>query len=163
MATTSIAPIDHAALDTIMSRLEQRYGLDPRVDRGFRLFMAGNVELSQECPDTAFVTGDSGKGYWTTATGFCECPDAERGNVCKHQLAVKIACQMRAVAQSKSAQQDNGDDLRARYAKLTKAHQDHGRALIASGVRPIDDPFYLERDALIQRIKARLPVATLIR
>lgn len=52
-------------------------------------------------PCTAPVTGDSGSTYTATATGFYECPDAANGKVYKHQLAVKIACQMAAVAQTK--------------------------------------------------------------
>ena len=32
-AQQSAAPIDHAALDVILSHLERRYGLDPRIDR----------------------------------------------------------------------------------------------------------------------------------
>ena len=97
MATQIVAPapqIDHAALDRIMTDLERRYGHEPRLDRGFRLFMAGSVSLFEEEPCTALVTGDSGTTYTATATGFCECKDAENGHICKHQFAVKIACQM---------------------------------------------------------------------
>src|SRR4051812_18984594 len=71
---TSISELTHAVLDTIMTRLEARYGADPRVERGFRLFMADKVELSAEDSSAALVHGDSGKCYWTTVSGFCECP-----------------------------------------------------------------------------------------
>src|SRR6266536_2557710 len=111
MATQSVAhAIDHAALGAIMRRLEQRYGHDPRLDRAFRLFMGDRVELSQEDLTAALVHGDNGRDYWATSTGFCECPDAERGHICKHQFAVKIAVQMRAVEQAK---QSEARDLRA--------------------------------------------------
>jgi len=52
-------------------------------------------------PCTALVTGDSGSTYTATATGFCDCPDAANGKVCEHQFAVKIDCQMAAVARTK--------------------------------------------------------------
>jgi len=51
-------------------------------------------------PRTAQVTGDSGSTYTATAAGYCECPDAANGKVCEHQFAVKIACQMAAVARA---------------------------------------------------------------
>jgi hypothetical protein len=44
-----------------------------------------------------------------------------------------------------------------------REHQDHGRALIGSGQRPVDDPIYQERDLVIQRVRSRLPVPTLVR
>ena len=40
VTASSIAPtasIDHAALDVILSHLERRYGLDPRIDRAYRI------------------------------------------------------------------------------------------------------------------------------
>jgi hypothetical protein len=99
---------------------------------------------------------DSGRSYWATADGFCECPDAERVARCKHALAVLIAVQLAAVARSKATQDD---DARATFARLTREHQEHGRELIAAGTRPIDDRTYRQRDDEIQVLRRRLPAA----
>src|SRR5688500_585614 len=155
MATQIVAPaapIDHAALDTIMCRLERRYGHEPRLDRAFRIIMSDRVDLSVVDIKAGLVHGDSGRSYWATVDGFCECPDAERVARCKHALAVTIAAQLRAVAQA-----------RATYARLCTEHQDHGRALIAAGTRPVDDADYQVRDEQIQAMRRALPAATLIR
>jgi hypothetical protein len=152
MAVQSIAPaapIDHAALNVILSHLERRYGLDPRIDHAYRIVMSGRVAL-QDGGATVLVHGDSGRDYYATVEGFCECPDAERVARCKHSLAVAIAAQLAAVAQML-------------FAKLTREHKDHGRALIGSGQRPVDDPIYAQRDLLIQRLRSRLPIPTLVR
>jgi hypothetical protein len=69
---------------------------------------------------------------------------------------------MAAVARAK-ATQDDTTGLRAYYAKLTREHQKHGRAIIESGLRPVDDTVYMERDHQIQRVKAQFPVPTLVR
>src|SRR6266571_176359 len=87
------APIDHAALDVILSHLERRYGLNPRIDRAYRIVVSGRVELAADEPTTGLVHGDSGRDYWATVDGFCECPDAERVARCKHALSVMIAAQ----------------------------------------------------------------------
>lgn len=165
MAVQSIAPaaqLDHAALDRIMTRLESRYGHDPRLDRAFRLFMGDRVELSETEPTTALVHGDSGKSYWATALGFCECPDHANGHVCKHQLATKIAAQMRAVEIAKRPEA-KAEETRTTYLQLCQQQQQYGRMLHAQGTRPVDDISWLERDQHIQRVKAQLPPATLIR
>ena len=146
------APIDDAALDTIMSRLEQRYGHEPRLDRAFRIVLSDRVDLSAVDIKAGLVHGDSGRSYWATVDGFCECPDAERVARCKHALAVVIASQLRAVAKA-----------RATYARLCTEHQEHGRALIAAGTRPVDDAAYQARDAQIQTLRQQLPAVTLIR
>jgi hypothetical protein len=163
MAQTIVAPtgpVDHAALDVILTNLERRYGHEPRIDRAYRIVMSGRVELSENDPKTALVHGDSGRDYWATVDGFCECPDAERVARCKHSLACIIVAQLAAVAKAKAAQQD---DLCETFARLTREHQVHGRALIASGVRPVDDATYRERDEQIQAMRHLLPAATLIR
>src|SRR5262245_10360448 len=150
MAVQSIAPaatVDHAALDVILTHLERRYGLDPRIDRAYRIVVSGRVELCADEPTTGLVHGDSGRDYYATADGFCECPDAERVARCKHSLAVVIATQLATVARSKAIEVDG---VRATFTRLTREHQDHGRALIASGERPIDDAVYMERDDQIQ-------------
>ena len=155
MATQIVAPaphIDHAALDTIMCRLEARYGHEPRLDRALRIVMSGRVDLSVVDMKAGLVHGDSGRSYWATVDGFCECPDAERVARCKHSLAVTIAVQLRAVAKA-----------RATYARLCTEHQQHGRELIASGVRPVDDATYQSRDEQIQAMRQQLPAATLFR
>jgi len=155
MAVQSIAPtapLDHAALDVILSHLERRYGLDPRIDRAYRIIVSDRVDLSVVDSKAGLVHGDSGKSYWATVDGFCECPDAERVARCKHALAVLIAAQLAAVAKA-----------RATYAHLTREHQEHGRALIAAGTRPIDDATYRDRDDRIQALRRRLPAVSLIR
>jgi hypothetical protein len=154
------APIDHAALDVILTHLERRYGLDPRIDRAYRIVVSDRVELCADEPTTGLVHGDSGRDYYATVDGFCECPDAERVARCKHSLAVVIAVQLTAVSKSKAI---TNDDIRATYTRLTREHQDHGRALVASGQRPIDDAVYAERDDQIQALRSRLPVVSLIR
>jgi hypothetical protein len=162
VTASSIAPaarVDHAALDVILSHLERRYGLDPRIDRAYRIVVSDRVDLSVVDPRAGLVHGDSGRSYWATVDGFCECPDAERVARCKHALAVLIAIQLAAVAKSKATQ----DDPRATYARLTREHQEHGRELIASGTRPIDDATYRQRDDEIQALRLRLPAASLIR
>jgi hypothetical protein len=167
MAVQSIAPaapIDHAALDVILSHLERRYGLDPRIDRAYRIVVSDRVDLSVVDHRAGLVHGDSGKSYWATVDGFCECPDAERVARCKHALAVLIAAQLAAVAKAKATkQQEDVDEVRALYARLATAHQDHGRALIASGTRPIDDATYRQRDDEIQALRLQLPAVSLIR
>jgi uncharacterized Zn finger protein len=105
------------------------------------------------------VHGDSGRSYWATVDGFCECPDAERVARCKHSLAVLIAVRLAAVAKAKATQ----EDVRATFARLTREHQEHGRALIAAGTRPIDDAAYRDRDDRIQALRLRLPAVNLIR
>jgi hypothetical protein len=68
------------------------------------------------------------------------------------------------VAKAKAAQEaTDAVETQALFAKLTREHQDHGRALIGSGQRPADDPSYQERDLVIQRVRSRLPVPTLVR
>src|SRR5215211_5014340 len=143
---STAAPVDHAALDVILTHLERRYSLDPRIDRANRIVVSGRVELCADEPTTGLVHGDSGRNYYATADGFCECPDAERIARCKHSLAVVIAVQLAAVTKSKASADEN---VRATFARLTREHQDHGRALIASGQRPIDDAVYVERDEQI--------------
>ena len=155
MAVQSIAPaaqIDHAALDVILSHLERRYGLDPRIDRAYRIVVSDPVDLSIVDSRAGLVHGDSGTSYWATAGGFCECPDAERVARCKHALAVLIAVQLAAVAKARTT-----------YTRLTREHQEHGRELIAAGTRPIDDPTYRDRDDRIQALRHRLPAVSLIR
>jgi uncharacterized Zn finger protein len=105
------------------------------------------------------VPGDSGTSYWATVDGFCECPDAERVARCKHALAVLIAVQLAAVAKSKATQ----EDVRATFARLTRQHQEHGRELIAAGIRPIDDATFRDRDDQIQALRLRLAAVSLIR
>ena len=149
MAAQSIAPaapIDHAALDVILAHLERRYGLDPRIDRAYRIVVSDRVDLSVVDSKAGLVHGDSGRSYWATVDGFCECADAERVARCKHALAVLIATQLAAVAKA-----------RATYRRLTREHQEHGRVLIAAGARPIDDAAYRERDDEIQALRRRLP------
>jgi hypothetical protein len=165
MATRIVPPppadLDYQALDTILSHLEHRYGLDPRIDRAYRIVMSARVEV-QDDGTTGLVHGDSGRDYWATADGFCECPDAANGHRCKHSLGVLIAAQLAAVAKATAArQQAEAEAARQLYALLTKGHQDHGRALIASGVRPADDPIYQQRDALIQQTRAKLPALSI--
>src|SRR5438876_673168 len=115
------APIDHAALDVILTRLERRYGLDPRIDRAYRIVMSGRVDLSDVDRKAGLVHGDSGKSYWATIDGFCECPDAERVARCKHSLAVVIATQLAAVAESKASVDVK---IRATFVRLTHEHQE---------------------------------------
>jgi hypothetical protein len=98
--------IDHAALDVILTHLERRYGHDPRIDRAHRIVVSDRVELCADEPTTGLVHGDSGRDYYATADGFCECPDAERVARCKHSLAVVIAVQLAAVAKSKVSADD---------------------------------------------------------
>jgi hypothetical protein len=152
--------IDHAALDAILSHMERRYGLDPRLDRAYRVVVSDRIELSVVDPKAGLVHGDSGPAYWATADGFCECPDAERVARCNHALAVIIAVQLAAAAQSKAS---HGDDARVTYARLTREHQEHGRELIAAGTRPIDDTTYRDRDDRIQALRLQLPAVSLIR
>lgn len=162
MAVQIVSPtVDHAALDRILSHLERRYGFDPRLDRAYRIVMSERVELSTEDPTAGLVHGDSGKSYWATVNGFCECPDAQRVSRCKHALSVIISAQLAAVAKSKSELRDKDAQFRSHYLKLCTEHQQHGRELIARGYRPIDDAVYLERDLQLQSLKARLPVPTL--
>ena len=146
MTASSIAPaalIDHPALDVVLSHLERRYGLDPRIDRAYRIVVSGRVELCADEPTTGLVHGDSGRDYYATIDGFCECPDAERVARCKHSLAVIITVQLAAVAKAKADHEaSDAVEIQALYAKLTREHQDHGRALIGSGQRPVDDPVY---------------------
>src|SRR5215510_10240004 len=99
------AQIDHAALDVILTHLERRYGLDPRIDRAYRIVVSGRVEICADEPTTGLVHGDSGRDYYATVDGFCECPDAERVARCKHSLAVLIVAQLAAVADAKTAQE----------------------------------------------------------
>jgi hypothetical protein len=66
------------ALDVIVTHLERRYGLDPRIDRASRVVVSDRVALSVVDPRAGLVHGDNGRGYWATVDGFCECPDAER-------------------------------------------------------------------------------------
>ena len=80
--------------------------------------MSGRVEM-QDDGITGLVHGDSGRDYYATVDGFCECPDAERIARCKHALSVSISAQLAAVAKARAAQDDR-TDLRASYAKLTK-------------------------------------------
>lgn len=63
-------PIDHAALDVILTRLESRYGHDPRIDRAYRIVVSGRVELCADEPTTVGVHGDSRKSYSATGAGF---------------------------------------------------------------------------------------------
>jgi len=166
MATQSIAPVvpvDHVALDAIMSRLEQRYGLDPRLDRAFRLYMADRVELSEEEPTTALVHGDSGNDYWATISGYCECPDAANGHCCKHQLATKIAVQMRAVENANRTAPVDVDATRAYLSQLCMERQRLGARIAASGNRPIDDPTWREYGEWIEALRSKLPKVTVIR
>jgi hypothetical protein len=153
MATQSIAPIDHAALDAIMSRLEHRYGLDPRLDRAFRLFMGQRVEISEADPTAALVHGESGRSYWATVNGFCECPDAANGHTCKHQLATKIAVQLRAVEQAKATP---ADDIRAQCEWLCLERSQLGARLCAQGLRPIDDPTWVEFGEWIAALRSQI-------
>ncbi len=90
------APVDHAALDAILTHLERRYGHDPRIDRAYRIVVSDRVDLSVVDSRAGLVQGDSGRSYWATVDGFCECPDAERVARCKHALAVLIAVQLAA-------------------------------------------------------------------
>jgi uncharacterized Zn finger protein len=157
MAQSIVAPIDHAALDTIMCRLEQRYGLDPRLDRAFRLYMAGRVELSEEDATAALVHGDSGTDYWATVHGFCECPDAANGHVCKHQIATKIAVQMRAVEKAKNGASavDADESVRAYLTRLCSERQQLGARLLAQGIRPVDDGLWTEYGEWITRLRSK--------
>jgi predicted nucleic acid-binding Zn finger protein len=161
MATQIVAPaatVDHAALDTILSNLERRYGHDPRIDRAYRIVMSGRVELCADEPTTALVHGDSGRSYYATVDGFCECPDAERVARCKHSLACIIAVQLAAVAQAKAAQTEaDATDLRALYARLCQEQQQRGRLLSAQGIRPNEDATWLQADEHIRRVRAQLP------
>jgi hypothetical protein len=161
MATQSIAQRDHQALDSILTRLESRYGHDPRVERAFRIFMSDRIDLSVVDPKAGLVHGDTGRSYWATVDAFCECPDHANGHVCKHALAVMIAAQMRAVMKAKQAQQPS--HTRATYIQLCQEQQKYGQHLHSRGIRPIDDSLWLERDQQIQMVKAQLPVPTLIR
>jgi len=111
------------------------------LDRAFRLFMADRVELSQEDATAALVHGESGTDYWATATGYCECPDAANGRCCKHQFAVKIAVQMRGVEQAK---QTEDRELRAQYERLCFERSKLGARICSQGLRPIDDPTFME-------------------
>ena len=147
-------PLDHAALDVILSHLERRYGLDPRIDRAYRIVMSDRVDLSVVDSKAGLVHGDSGRSYWATVDGFCECPDAERVARCKHSLAVTIAVQLRAVAKAKAVK---GAELHETFATLAKEHQDHGRELIAAGTRPIYDVAYRARDEQLQAMRRQLP------
>jgi hypothetical protein len=97
------AQIDQAALDVILTHLERRYGFDPRIDRAYRIVVSDRVDLSIADPKAGLVHGDSGRSYWATVEGFCECPDAERVARCKHSLAVVIAIQLAAVARANVA------------------------------------------------------------
>jgi hypothetical protein len=151
--------IDHAALDVILTHLERRYGHDPRIHRAYRIVVSDRVAICADEPTTGLVHGDSGRDYYATADGFCECPDAERVARCKHSLAVVISVQLAAVAKSKASADE---DIRATFARLTREHQDHGRALLGSGQRPIDDAVYLERDDHIQALRLQLPAVSLI-
>jgi len=65
--------------------------------------VSDRVDLSVVDSKAGLVHGDSGRSYWATADGFCECPDSERVARCKHALAVLIALQLAAVAKSKAA------------------------------------------------------------
>jgi SWIM zinc finger len=134
--------------------LERRFGLDPRIDRAYRIVVSDRVDLSVVDSKAGLVHGDSGRSYWATVDGFCECPDAERVARCKHALAVTIAVQLRAVAKAKAARQA---ELREVFAVLAKEHQDHGRELIHAGIRPIDDPAYRDRDEQLQAMRRQLP------
>jgi len=162
VTASSIAPtasIDHAALDAIMSRLEQRYGMDPRLDRAFRLFMAGRVELSEQEPTTALVHGESGNDYWATITGFCECPDAQKGNACKHQLATKIAVQMKAVEHANRTASVDVEGTRAYMNQLCIERQWIGACIAASGNRPIDDATWNEYGEWIAALRSKIAAA----
>jgi hypothetical protein len=147
------APIDHAALDVILTHLERRYGLDPRLDRAFRLFMAGNVSLFEQEPTTALVVGDSGQTYTATALGYCSCPDAERGNRCKHQLATRIAVQMRAVEEARQAEDE---DVRAQYQRLCVERSQLGARISSQGMRPIDDPTFVEMGEWLSALRSQI-------
>jgi hypothetical protein len=63
---------------------------------------------------------------------------------------------MTAVARAK-ATQDNTANLAAYFARLTREHREHGRAIIKSGLRRVDDATYRERDQQIQWVRAQLP------
>ena len=149
---TARARIERAALDAILTHLERRYGLDPRIDRAYRIVVSDRVDLSVVDSKAGLVHGDSGRSYWATVDGFCECADAERVARCKPSFAVLIAVQIAAVAKA-----------RATYVQLTREHQDHGRELIGAGTRPIDDAAYRDRDDRIQALRRRLPAVSLIR
>jgi len=84
---------------------------------------------------------ESGTVYWATATGFCECPEAQNGRRCKHQSAVKIAVQMRAAEQAKQAE---ARDIRAQYEWLCFERSKLGARICSQGLRPIDDPTFME-------------------
>jgi hypothetical protein len=128
----------------ILSHLERRYGLDPRIDRAYRIVVSGRVELCADEPTTGLVHGDSGRDYYATADGFCECPDAARVARCKHSLSVTIAVQLAAVAKAKAAQAEaEATDLRALYAKLCQEQQQRGRLLSAQRIRPNEDAVWL--------------------
>jgi uncharacterized Zn finger protein len=161
MAIQSIAPtatVDHVVLDTIMCRLEQRYGLDPRLDRAFRLYMAGRVEIFADEPTTALVHGESGNSYHATINGFCECPDAANGYCCKHQLATKIAVQMRAVEKAKDnpSTPPTDDSDRAYLVRLCSERQQLGARLLAQGIRPVDDGLWNEYGEWIARLRTTI-------
>jgi hypothetical protein len=161
MATVSIVPrtptppVDHEALDLIMSALERRHGHEPRLDRAFRLFMAGRVEISEDDPTAALVHGDTDAVYWATATGMCECIDSERGNLCKHALATKIAVQMQAVANAEQAPRVT-DDARAQLQKLCFERGALGARLCSQGLRPVDDPTWVEYGEWIAALRSRV-------
>jgi hypothetical protein len=70
-----------------------------------------------------------------------------------------LGARLLSQAMSKACEHDPRDA----FAWLTHAHQEHGRALIASGTRPIDDPAYQQRDDEIQALRLRLPAASLSR
>jgi hypothetical protein len=54
-------------------------------------------------------------------------------------------------------------DEQCRSAIGGQVRHGHGRALIAAGTRPIDNPTYRQRDDQIQALRRRLPAASPIR
>jgi hypothetical protein len=157
MALSSIAPpvaTDHGALDAIMSQLERRYGQEPRLDRAFRIFMAGRVQLSDDDPTAGLITGDAGTSYWATVNGFCECIDGQARR-CKHQLALAIAVQLRAVANAEQAPRET-EDARAQLQRLCFERSALGARLCSQGLRPVDDPTWLEYGDWIAAIRSQI-------
>jgi hypothetical protein len=147
------APLDHAALDAIMTRLERRHGHEPRLDRAFRIYMSGRVQISDDDPTAGLITGDAGTGYWATIHNFCECVDGQARR-CKHQLALMIAVQMKAVAVAKPTVEM--DDARAQLQRLCFDRSALGARIATLGLRPVDDPTWVEMGAWIANLRAQM-------
>ena len=71
----------------------KRPELEARINRA--LALVSNVTPGDLSPNVYFVEGSAGHNYMVKInrrdrTSTCTCPDAEKGNHCKHRLAVAL-------------------------------------------------------------------------